>query len=233
MTRFGMAIDLDRCTGCEACVAACRVENNVPFPEPGEAGGRDISWIEVLATVEGEYPRARAKFLPLPCMHCEHAPCVKVCPVGATYKTEDGLTGQIYARCIGCRYCTTACPYTRRYFNWGAPKWQEPLEQMLNPDVSVRPKGVVEKCTFCTQRIRRVKEDARREKRPLRDEDLRRLPACAETCPAEAITFGDLEDPQSEVSRLTRSPRAFHLLEDLGTHPSVVYLADVIWDEGS
>jgi menaquinone reductase, iron-sulfur cluster-binding subunit len=137
----------------------------------------------------------------------------------------------VYARCVGCRYCTTACPFTRRYFNWTAPRWDEPLEQMLNPDVSVRPKGVVEKCTFCSQRVRGVKEQARREDRAVRDDELVRLPACAETCPTEAITFGDLDDPDSTVSRLERSPRAFRLLEDLGTHPKVVYLTEVVWDE--
>ncbi len=232
MTRWGMTIDLDRCSGCQACVAACRMENNVPFAGPeGSAGGRAIFWMHVLPTVEGEFPRVTARFLPLPCMHCENPPCVRVCPVGATYKSEDGITAQIYARCIGCRYCTTACPFTRRYFNWSAPHWPEPMEQMLNPDVSVRPRGVVEKCTFCVQRIRRVKEDARREKRALRDEELRRLPACAETCPTEAITFGDLEDPDSEVSKLANSPRSFRLLEDLGTKPQVHYLSETRWDE--
>jgi molybdopterin-containing oxidoreductase family iron-sulfur binding subunit len=232
MTRYAMAIDLDRCTGCEACVAACRVENNVPFPDPEEpTGGRSMAWMEMLRTVEGEFPRASARFLPLPCMHCEDAPCVKVCPVGATYQSEDGIVGQVYARCIGCRYCTTACPYTRRFFNWRAPKWREPLEQMLNPDVSVRPKGVVEKCTFCVQRIRKVKESARRDKRHVRDDELRRLPACAATCPTDAITFGDLDDPDSEVAVLSRSPRSTRLFEDLGTRPKVFYLSEIRSDE--
>jgi molybdopterin-containing oxidoreductase family iron-sulfur binding subunit len=227
-----MVIDLDRCTGCQACVAACRMENNVPFAGPEEAPkGRSITWMQVLAQVEGEFPRMKARFLPLPCMHCQNPPCVKVCPVGATYKSEEGITGQVYARCIGCRYCTTACPYTRRFFNWYAPSWPKPMEQMLNPDVTVRPRGVVEKCTFCVQRVRRVKEDARREKRTVRDEDLRRLPACAQTCPTEAITFGDIEDPESEVSKLNRSPRAFQLFEDLGTNPQVRYLSSTLWDD--
>jgi molybdopterin-containing oxidoreductase family iron-sulfur binding subunit len=232
MSRFGMVLDLDRCNGCKACIAACRVENNIPFPTAeDERTGRAISWMEVLKTVHGEYPHAKTRFLPLPCLHCDHPPCVAVCPVGATTLSSEGINGQIYGRCIGCRYCTTACPYTRRYFNWYAPEWAEPLEQMLNPDVSVRPKGVVEKCTFCVQRIQRVKETARRENRALRDEELRRLPACAETCPTDAITFGDLEDPDSEVSVLTRSPRAFELFEDLGTHPKVKYLSETVWDD--
>ena len=232
MSRFGMVIDLDVCAGCQCCTAACRMENNIPFAGPEEgAQGRSISWMQVLSIVEGEYPRPRARFLPLPCMHCENPPCVKVCPVGATYKSEDGITAQIYARCIGCRYCTTACPYTRRFFNWFAPRWPPPMEEMLNPDVSVRPKGVVEKCTFCAQRVRRAKEEARREERALRDEDLLRLPACAETCPTEAITFGDLEDPASTVAKLARSPRAFRLYDDLGTHPQVYYLSETLWDE--
>jgi len=232
MSRFGMVIDLDRCTGCEACIASCRVENNIPAPTDEDVrDSRAISWMEVLPMAEGEFPRVKGRFLPMPCLQCDDPPCVKVCPVGATYKNPDGLVGQVYGRCIGCRYCTTACPYTRRYFNWTPPHWPEPMEQTLNPDVSVRPKGVVEKCTFCVQRIQKLRETARREARGIRDEELQRLPACAETCPTDAITFGDLDDAESEVSRLSRSPRAFHLFEDLGTHPKVAYLSETKWDE--
>ncbi len=232
MARYGMVIDLDRCTGCQSCVVACRAENNVPSagPEMTEEH-RAIFWMRVISSEEGEGTRRRIRFLPRPCMHCDDPPCVKVCPVRATYRNPEGLVGQVYARCIGCRYCTVACPYTARSFNWFAPEWPEEMRQSLNPDVPVRPKGVVEKCSFCVQRIRRVKERARREGRGIRDEELCRLPACAETCPAEAITFGDLDDPESLVSRLAGSPRAFRLLEELGTKPKVHYLAEARFDE--
>jgi molybdopterin-containing oxidoreductase family iron-sulfur binding subunit len=156
---------------------------------------------------------------------------VKVCPVGATYINEEGIVAQIWARCIGCRYCTTACPYGRRYFNWGEPSWPEEAKSQLNPDVALRPKGVVEKCTFCHHRIRAARERVRAEGRGLTDEDVRKLPACAQSCPADAIVFGDLNDPGSEVSTLAKSPRAFRLLEELGTHPKVFYLREAKWKE--
>jgi molybdopterin-containing oxidoreductase family iron-sulfur binding subunit len=157
-------------------------------------------------------------------MHCDHPPCTKVCPVGATTIGEDGIVAQIYARCIGCRYCTTACPYTLRYFNWDPPSWPEGLGEALNPDVSLRPKGVVEKCTFCHHRLQKARDRARAEDRDLAPGEY--VPACAEACPTQAIAFGDLNDPHSEVARLARSPRSFRLLEDLGTEPKVYYLRE-------
>ncbi|MBI4564695.1 MAG: 4Fe-4S dicluster domain-containing protein [Planctomycetes bacterium] len=227
-----MVIDLDKCTGCRGCAAACRAENNIATAGPERAEeGRGIYWMDLLTVEEGEYPNLRSQFIPTPCNHCENAPCVKVCPVGATYINEEGIVAQIWARCIGCRYCTTACPYTRRYFNWQAPSWPEEDRQRLNPDVATRPKGVVEKCTFCHHRIRAARESARAEGRLLSDADVRKLPACAQSCPAEAIVFGDLNDPESEVSRLAASPRAFRLQEELGTHPKVVYLREAKWRE--
>jgi molybdopterin-containing oxidoreductase family iron-sulfur binding subunit len=162
--------------------------------------------------------------LPFPCQHCLDAPCVKACPVGATFKDDEGLTVQVWERCIGCRYCMVACPYSRRSFNWDEPKFEGSLVQMLNPDVATRPRGVVEKCTFCSHRINGVKEQAAIEKRPIRDAEVQRLTACATACPGQAITFGDLNDDKSKVSELGKSSRAYRLLEDLGTQPSVLYL---------
>jgi len=227
---WGMVIDLDRCTACQACVVACRQENNVPFTEPEESSRHhNIFWMQVLSVVEGEFPDVHATFIPRPCMHCAHPACIKVCPVGATYQNEEGLVAQIYARCIGCRYCTVACPYTVRSFNWRIPSAPEPLDRIRNPEVYNRPKGVVEKCTFCIQRIRAAREKARAEKRELRDGDV--VTACQEACPARAIHFGDLHDPESTVQRLSKSKRAFQLLEDLGTDPKVYYLKEGEWSD--
>ncbi len=227
---WGMVIDLDRCTACQACGVACRQENNVPFGGPEDAEkGRSIFWMDMIATTEGEYPEVRATFIPRPCMHCAKPQCIKVCPVGATYQNEEGLVAQIYARCIGCRYCTVACPFTVRSFNWHERRVPEPLDKIRNPDVSLRPRGVVEKCTFCVQRIRAAKERARAEKRDLADGDV--VTACQEACPSQAIHFGDLNDPESVVHRLARSRRAFRLLEDLGTEPKVYYLKEGEWSD--
>lgn len=225
MARWGMVIDLDRCTSCQACVVACSVENNIPPTGEAESRqGRSISWMR-LANMEqpGHDEDTKLELIPVPCMHCENPPCVKVCPATATTIDSEGLVAQVYPRCIGCRYCTTACPYTVRYFNWKEHDWPSPMEQGLNPDVSIRPKGVVEKCTFCHHRLQLVRDRARAEGRELRDGEY--LPACVEGCPAGAMAFGDLDDPRSEVSGLTESPRAFHLMEELGTRPKVIYLA--------
>jgi molybdopterin-containing oxidoreductase family iron-sulfur binding subunit len=222
--RWAMAIDLDRCTGCEACVVACHAENNLPLSTPEEAAkGRAVHWIRVDRYWEGEFPDIRLKYMPVLCQHCDHAPCEPVCPVYATYHTADGLNAQVYNRCIGTRYCANNCPYSVRFFNFFEPAWPEPLALGLNPDVAVRPGGVMEKCTFCVQRIKRAQLEASLEGRPLRDGDVQ--PACAQSCPAEAIVFGDLADPDSRVSRLAGSARATRLLEDLGTEPKVFYLS--------
>jgi len=225
--RWGMTIDLDRCTGCGACVVACKVENNVSQLGPQEeVRGADIAWMSLLPMEKPGIDTGRPPdLLPLPCMQCDNAPCVKVCPVGATYQTADGIVAQIYDRCIGCRFCQVACPYDRRFFNWTAPVFPETHEQYLNPSVSVRPRGVVEKCNFCVHRVQDVLERARLDERQPEDQELRRLPACAQSCPATAITFGDLDDTESEVARQARSPRAWRMLEHLGTKPRVWYLA--------
>jgi molybdopterin-containing oxidoreductase family iron-sulfur binding subunit len=223
--RFGMVIDLDKCTGCQACVMACKVENNVPFvPPPDGLRGRTISWMDIVTEVEGTYPDVELKFFPRPCMHCDDPPCTKVCPVMATYKDQDGIVAQIYGRCIGCRFCVVACPYNVKSFNWYDYRTPEVKGRPANPDVSTRPKGVVEKCTFCHHRLQNAKEIARAENRPLREGDYQT--ACAESCPAGAIIFGDLNDPGSRVSRLSRSPRAYRLNEELGTKPKVIYLSE-------
>ena len=223
MPKWGMAIDLDRCTGCEACVVACHAENNVRIVEDEEAKkGRAIHWIRIERYYEGEFPDIKARFMPVLCQHCDDAPCEPVCPVYATYQTDEGLNAMVYNRCVGTRFCANNCPYTVRFFNWHAPDWPEPLDQQLNPDVSTRPAGVMEKCTFCIQRIQDGKEGAKAEGRPLEDGEIQ--PACAQSCPTKAIVFGDLDDPESRVSKLAGSGRAFHLMDDLGTKPAVVYL---------
>ncbi|MFQ5730068.1 MAG: 4Fe-4S dicluster domain-containing protein [Waddliaceae bacterium] len=225
MVRWGMVIDLDKCSGCQVCVIACKAENNIPFTTPQEAEkGRTISWMEMIPVVEGKYPELKLRFLPRPCLHCEKPPCTTACPVGATYKNEEGIVAQVYPRCIGCRYCTNACPYTVKFFNWNKPKWTKEFYSCLNPDVSVRPKGVVEKCTFCHHRLIRAREKAKVGKRPLKEQDYQ--PACAQSCPTSAIYFGDLDDSNSTVSKLRKDGRAFALLEELGTEPKVTYLAE-------
>lgn len=223
MPQWGMVIDLDKCSGCQVCVVACATENNTPLGSQKEAAmGRLIRWLQLLPQIEGEYPHITAKLIPIMCQQCEKPPCTYVCPVSATYPNPDGVVAQIYWRCIGCRYCVNACPYTIKWFNWFKPTWPKGLSQATNPDVELRDKGVTEKCCFCYHRLQRAKERAKVEGRQLRQSDY--IPACAEACPTEAIVFGDLKDPDSEVSRLARSPRAFILLEELGTKPKVIYL---------
>ncbi len=221
--RWGMAIDLDRCTGCQACVAACHAENNLPVSDPESAAkGRTVHWIRVDRYYEGEFPDVRVKHVPVLCQQCDEAPCEPVCPVYATYKNEEGLNVQVYNRCVGTRYCGNNCPYSVRFFNWFDPVWPSPLDLQHNPDVSIRMGGVMEKCTFCIQRIKRSELEAEAEKRAVVDGEIQ--PACAQSCPAEAMVFGDLNDPESKVSRLAGSGRSTRLLEELGTKPKVFYL---------
>jgi len=227
--QWGMVIDLDRCTGCEACVVACHAENNISTVGEKEAArGRAKHWIRVERYYEGDFPNVTAKFMPVLCQQCGEAPCEPVCPTFASYHTSEGLNGQVYNRCIGTRYCANACPYNVRFFNWFNPVWDEPLNLQLNPDVSVRGVGVMEKCTFCVQRIKAAEIQAEAEKRPLKDGEF--APACVQTCAPKAMVFGDLDDPQSEVSRLARSNRATKLLEETGTLPHVTYLKRDSWN---
>ena len=226
MPRYGMAIDLERCTGCRACMEACKVENNTP---------QSSYWMYLFRLETGEYPNTKVNFLPRPCQHCENSPCVKVCPVGARYQRKDGIVATDWSRCIGCRYCEVACPYGVNYFNYKNPKknmyldWGDADIQSAtngaypaydNPDLDGhfgpedrkiagggRQKGVMEKCTFCVQRVEKGLN-----------------PACADTCPVFAITFGDLDDPNSEVSAQLKTRQSFRLLEEWDTKPRVHYL---------
>ncbi len=222
--RWTMVIDLDKCTGCQACVVACHAENNVPVVGEDEVRmGRAMHWLRVERYWEGEYPNVKARFIPILCQQCENAPCEPVCPVFATYHSQvENLNVQVYNRCIGTRYCANNCPYIARTFNWFDYEFPEPLNEQLNPDVTVRRRGIMEKCTFCIQRIHRAEENAEAEGRAVRDGEVQ--PACAQSCPTEAIVFGDLNDPESQAARLAHSRRGFRLLEELGTEPAVIYL---------
>jgi len=221
--RYAMVIDLRRCIGCESCTVACKVENNTP--DYSGKPGRKIFWNEVIFKEERKYPYTDINFWPRPCFHCDEPTCIKVCPVGATYKDEErGLVLQRYERCIGCRYCALACPYGARYFNWSKPYWPKEREGAFNPDVEMRYKGIVEKCLFCVHRIKKAEEIAKRENREIKDGEIK--PACVLTCMGKARYFGDLNDPESEVSKLARSGRAYRLEEHLGTESKVFYLKE-------
>ena len=234
---WGLAVDLNACNGCGACMVACSVENNVPVVGKEEVRrGREMHWLRIDRYYRGHKDDPDIVHQPLMCQHCDHAPCETVCPVIATMHNDEGLNVMTYNRCVGTRYCANNCPYKVRRFNF----WQysdfrtgphenvrrvSPLELVLNPDVTTRTRGVMEKCTFCNHRIRDAKEKAREEERPLRDGEMRT--ACQQACPAQAIIFGDRNDPDSEISKLWKDPRAYGLLEDLNTDPSVRYLAVV------
>ena len=218
--RWAMAIDLALCNGCSACVAACHIENNVPVVgKKDHLKGREMSWLRI----EPFYGDAGdVEFLPMLCQHCHAAPCETVCPVYAAYHNPEGLNVQVYNRCVGTRYCSNNCPYKVRRFNWFWHRWEKPLNRMQNPDLETRGVGVMEKCTFCIQRIRAAKDRGKDEGRKVRDGEV--TTACAQSCPTGAIVFGNLLDADSRVYRLARSDRAYRVFEALGTDPSVYYL---------
>ncbi|MEJ7759747.1 MAG: molybdopterin-dependent oxidoreductase [Gemmatimonadaceae bacterium] len=250
--RWAMTIDLARCTGCSACVTACYAENNIPtvgaewqgpkvLPDRTGFGAnitrsREMAWLRLERYFEGGEDGGAdfdTRFVPMLCQHCGNAPCEPVCPVYATYHSPDGLNVQVYNRCVGTRYCSNNCPYKVRYFNWfgyGEPgrsqyAFPEPLNWQLNPDVTVRGKGVMEKCTFCVQRIRDAENRATLEHRGLAGDEF--TTACAEACPSRAITFGDAADENWTVAKLVNDQRAYHVFEELNTFTAVVYLKKV------
>jgi molybdopterin-containing oxidoreductase family iron-sulfur binding subunit len=211
-------------------VVACSAENNVPVVGKAQvAYGRAQTWLRLERWEHGPTGRTTNVFQAMFCQHCGIAPCEPVCPVYAAYHTKEGLNAQIYNRCVGTRYCGNNCPYHVRRFNWFNYNWTPPLEVQLNPDVTVRQLGVMEKCTMCLQRIEKAKNTAREQGRAMKDGDMQT--ACQETCPAQAITFGNLKDGAARVSKLSASPRSYHVLRELATRPAVTYLAKVVRGE--
>jgi molybdopterin-containing oxidoreductase family iron-sulfur binding subunit len=252
--KFGMVIDLDKCTGCGSCMVSCMSENNVPFKEDESKKKDSINWINVYKITNGKaFPDIEIAYIPRPCQHCGgigdhgHSPCVSVCPATATdYGYDTGIVSQIYTRCFGCRYCMGACPYHARYFNWWDPKWPTGMEKYLNPDVSPRMRGVVEKCSFCYHRYQAARDMAYYEGRKDDIAEEEYQTACTSACPARAIVFGDLNNPDHLVHQIvqpdphpdprnhrvvgkSRNPEIFRLLERLGTNPKVYYLSKREW----
>jgi molybdopterin-containing oxidoreductase family iron-sulfur binding subunit len=251
--RWAMTIDLARCTGCSACVTACYAENNIPtvgapwqnatvfaVSKPGFniTRGREMNWLRIEryfeGADEGQFTEDfESRFVPMLCQHCGNAPCEPVCPVYATYHAPDGLNVQVYNRCVGTRYCSNNCPYKVRYFNWFGYgeedrkqyAFPEPLNWQLNPDVTVRTKGVMEKCTFCVQRIREAETRAKSEGRAVVADEF--TTACSQACPSRAIIFGDAADPSWTVAKQVEDRRAYHVFEELNTYTAVVYLKKV------
>ncbi|MGD9222001.1 MAG: 4Fe-4S dicluster domain-containing protein [Desulfobacteraceae bacterium] len=224
--RWGMVVDLDRCIGCSACVAACYAENNVGVVgESQVAKGREMAWIRIERYEDPDDP-TRQIYFPMMCQHCDNGPCEAVCPVYAPHHSKEGLNNQIYNRCIGTRFCGQNCPYKVRRFNWLEWQWPDPLPMQLNPNVTVRSKGVMEKCSFCIQRIKAAHGLAKDENRTIRDGEV--IPACVQTCPTNALYFGNLMDPRSIVRKRISDPRAYQALGYLNTKPAVIYLKKVV-----
>src|SRR5512146_1639466 len=222
--RWGMVIDQDLCTGCQACVAACSMENNVAFVGEEDAGyGRSMHWIRIERFWSGTFPEVKmTPYQPMLCQQCHNAPCEPVCPVYASvHSASEDLNLQVYNRCVGTRYCANNCPYQVRVFNWRDWERPEPLNNQFHPDVTVRRRGVMEKCTFCIQRIHKGEDQAKSEGREVQDGE--GIPACAQACPVNAITFGRLDDHNRAVAQQPSADRGSKHLEETGTSPKVTY----------